>query len=144
VYKSIIGDIRLWVGPSIEHHLSTWDLTEPTSLHPHVSPHTQDVGFSGYRQPSRLDQFVILAKSCLCTMVRDFLSCSQANSPGGEGESKIENGAFGPTVRVGGTRLVSQKVFIKSFCKSQFPHKSVNLLFILVIIKDNLTDLCGN
>ena len=30
--------------------------------------------------------------------------------------------------------LISQKVFIKSFCKSQFPHKSVNLFFILVII----------
>ena len=35
-------------------------------------------------------------------------------------------------------------VFIKLFCKSQFPHKSVNLFFILVIIKDKLTDLCGN
>ena len=25
---------------------------------------------------------------------------------------------------------------LKSFCKSQFPRKSVNLLFILVIVKD--------
>ena len=24
-------------------------------------------------------------------------------------------------------KLISQKVFIKAFCKSQFPHKSVNL-----------------
>ena len=39
--------------------------------------------------------------------------------------------------------LVSQKVFIKSFCKSQFPHKSVNFIFILVIIKDDLANLCG-
>jgi len=37
--------------------------------------------------------------------------------------------------------LISQKVFLKSFCKSQFPHKSVNLFFILVIVKDKLTDL---
>ena len=27
--------------------------------------------------------------------------------------------------------LISQKVFIKSFCKSQFAHKSVNLLFTI-------------
>jgi len=29
-------------------------------------------------------------------------------------------------------------------CKRQFPLKSVNLFFILVIIKVKLTDLCGN
>ena len=40
--------------------------------------------------------------------------------------------------------LISQKVFITSLCKSQFPHKSVNLFFILVIVKDRLTDLSGN
>ena len=43
-----------------------------------------------------------------------------------------------------GTQFISQKVFIQSLCKSQFPYKFVNLLFILVIIKDELTDLCGN
>ena len=32
---------------------------------------------------------------------------------------------------------------IKSFCKSQFPHKSVNLFFTLLIVKDKLTDLWG-
>ena len=31
--------------------------------------------------------------------------------------------------------LISHKVFIKSFGKSQFSHKFVNLLFIVVIIK---------
>ena len=41
-------------------------------------------------------------------------------------------------------KFISQKVFIKFFCKSQFRHKSVNLFFILVIIKDTSTDLCGN
>ena len=40
--------------------------------------------------------------------------------------------------------LTSQKVFIKLFCKSEFTHKSVNSFFILVMIKNNLTDLCGN
>jgi len=39
--------------------------------------------------------------------------------------------------------LISHKVFVKSFCKSQFPHKFVNF-FILVIMKDKVTDLCGN
>ena len=46
--------------------------------------------------------------------------------------------------RVWGSKLISQKVFIKSFCRSQFPHKSVNSFLILVMIKDELTDLCGN
>jgi hypothetical protein len=36
------------------------------------------------------------------------------------------------------------KWLIKSSCKSQFPYKSVNLFFVLVTIKDKLTDLCGN
>ena len=44
----------------------------------------------------------------------------------------------------GACNLVPQKVFIKSFCKSQFQHKFVNLFFILVIVKDKLTDLRGN
>ena len=29
------------------------------------------------------------------------------------------------------------------FCKSQFPHESVNLSFIITNIKNKLTDLCG-
>ena len=33
---------------------------------------------------------------------------------------------------------------MKSFCRSQFPHKSVNMFFTLVIIKDKSTNLCGN
>ena len=40
--------------------------------------------------------------------------------------------------------FISQKVFIKSFCKSQFPHKYVNLFFISVTTTDKLTGLCGN
>ena len=43
-----------------------------------------------------------------------------------------------------GAALISPKVFIKLFCKSPFPHKSVNLFYLLVIIKANLTDLCGD
>ena len=42
------------------------------------------------------------------------------------------------------TRIISQKVFIKSFCKSQFPHRSVELSFIITNLKSKLTDLCGN
>jgi len=42
------------------------------------------------------------------------------------------------------TVCISQKVVIKVFCKNQSPHKSVNQSFILVIIKDKLTDLCEN
>jgi len=40
--------------------------------------------------------------------------------------------------------FISQKEFKQSFCKSQFPHKFVNLFLKFVIIKDKLTDLCGN
>jgi hypothetical protein len=40
-------------------------------------------------------------------------------------------------------RFISHKVLLKSCCKSQFPHKSVNLFFILVIVKDMLTILWG-
>ena len=40
--------------------------------------------------------------------------------------------------------FISHKVFMMFSCKSQFPHKSVNLLFILVTMKDQLTDLWGN
>ena len=35
-------------------------------------------------------------------------------------------------------------MLIKSLCKSQFPHRCVNLFFALVMIKDKLTDLWGN
>ena len=31
-----------------------------------------------------------------------------------------------------------------SFCKSQFPHRSINLFFVLVIKNDTLTNLWGN
>ena len=40
--------------------------------------------------------------------------------------------------------LISHKVFVKSFCKRQFPYKPINLFFILVIVKDKLTDLRGS
>ena len=40
--------------------------------------------------------------------------------------------------------IISQKVFIKLFRKIQFPHKFVNLFFMLLILRDKLTNLCGN
>ena len=39
--------------------------------------------------------------------------------------------------------LIPHKAFVKLFCKSLFPHKSVNLFSLLVIVKDGLTDLWG-
>jgi len=36
------------------------------------------------------------------------------------------------------------QVFLKSFCRSQLPHKSVNLSFTITNIKNKLTDLCWN
>ena len=40
--------------------------------------------------------------------------------------------------------FILQKMFIKSFCKNRFPHRSVNLLCRFMITKYNLTDLCEN
>ena len=40
--------------------------------------------------------------------------------------------------------LISQKVFVQSFCESRFPYKSVTLSFIIASIKNKLTDLCRN
>ena len=34
-----------------------------------------------------------------------------------------------------GTRFISHKVFLKSFCRSQLPHKSVNLSSTITNIK---------
>ena len=40
--------------------------------------------------------------------------------------------------------LISHRLFLESFCRSQFPHKSVNLSFTITNIKNNMTDLRGN
>ena len=62
----------------------------------------------------------------------------------------IDETEFVPVLRSAGlslfnaTVIISQKVFIKSFGKSQFPHKSANVSFIITNIKNKLTDLCGN
>jgi len=47
-------------------------------------------------------------------------------------------------VREGTCRFISQKVLTQSFCKNQFPHKSVNLLSIVIDVQNKLTDLYGN
>ena len=43
-----------------------------------------------------------------------------------------------------GSTFISQKVFIKSFCKGEFPPKSVNVSFIITHMKNRMTDLCRN
>jgi hypothetical protein len=40
--------------------------------------------------------------------------------------------------------FISPIVFDKLFCKSQFPQNFVNLFFMLVMIKDDFTDLWGS
>ena len=40
--------------------------------------------------------------------------------------------------------FISQKVFLKSFCKSQLPYKSVNSFFLEGMVKDKLTDFGGS
>ena len=41
-------------------------------------------------------------------------------------------------------RFISHRVFLKSFCKGQHPHQSVDTFFILAMMQDKLTDLWGN
>ena len=40
--------------------------------------------------------------------------------------------------------LISQKAKMKLFCRSQFPHRPVDLSFIVTHIQNKVTDLCGN
>ena len=44
----------------------------------------------------------------------------------------------------GRRELISQKVVIKSFCKSQLPPKSVNVSFIFTNVNNKSTNFCGN
>ena len=43
-----------------------------------------------------------------------------------------------------GTEFISHEVFLMLFGTSRFPPKSVNLFFILVIVKEKLTNLWGS
>ena len=47
------------------------------------------------------------------------------------------------TVSIPPPSFISPEVFVKSCCKSQLQHKSVNLFFKLVIIKNKLTNFCA-
>ena len=40
--------------------------------------------------------------------------------------------------------VISHTAFLKSFRRSQVPHKSVNISFTITCIKNKLTNLCGN
>jgi hypothetical protein len=40
--------------------------------------------------------------------------------------------------------FISDKAFLKSYCRSQLPHESVNLSFTVANIRNNFTNLCGN
>ena len=54
----------------------------------------------------------------------------------GEGSHRQARTPLGPA-----SILISHKMLSKSFCKTQFPHRFVNVFFIKVIVQDELTDL---
>ena len=54
--------------------------------------------------------------------------------------SRIEKASY-LEPQAGCRNFISHKVFSKSFWENQFPQKSVDSFFILVIVKDALTDL---
>jgi len=41
-------------------------------------------------------------------------------------------------------KVISHKVFFKSFCRSELPHKSFNVSFYIANMTNTLTNLCGN
>ena len=43
-----------------------------------------------------------------------------------------------------GGEIISHEVLLTLFFKRQFSHKSVNSFFVLVTVKDKLTDLWGS
>ena len=70
---------------------------------------------------------------------------AKASREGEENGSSDEDEETG-VLRVGTLTVdtvLSQRVFIKSFCKSQFPHKSVNLSFTITNMMNKLTDFAG-
>ena len=61
-------------------------------------------------------------------------------------ETETDRGADCTSTRVPCqcSNFISQVVIIKSFCKSQFPHKSVNISFIVTNLTVMLTDSLGD
>ena len=94
-------------------------------------------------QPSTPDIFLMYVEQ---------VQASRARAVRGVGEPPGEQGLRAPELPAPGLRsrashthtLIIHKLFIKSFYKSQFPHKSVNLSLLFTNMKNKLTDLCGN
>ena len=54
---------------------------------------------------------------------------------------------FAQSPRAGGKagiQLISHRVFLKSFCRSQLPHKFVDVSSAITDMENNMTDFCGN
>ena len=72
---------------------------------------TSQPAYLSLNQPSRLGQSVILTTSDLCTKIGDSLSCGVSYTKRWQSESKIEDGPFGPTERVGDFGLAQLVMF---------------------------------
>ena len=120
VYWSILGDIRLWAGPRIEQLLSTWDLkiSLPSALISRAmfacrsQAAAEEIGnnLKGSKDTNQKAKVKIRPQlSCTChVFARKRLAHYHA--------------------------LLSNIRIVKSFCKSQFPHKCVNLSFTITYI----------
>ena len=62
----------------------------------------------------------------------------------GSVKSQVWEGGIDPSKQQPCRPLVSQKVFLKSFGKSQLRHKSVNVSFVITNIQKELTNSCEN
>ena len=76
------------------------------------------------------------------------LGCLQGgwarNLLGGQVEAEVDQKLFQLRLVHLQSPFISDKVFVKSFCRSQLPHKSVNLSFTVTNMKHKLTKLCGD
>ena len=61
----------------------------------------------------------------------NFLNGRGGLDPQCETKISLTFGSFSTALALPGACFISQKVFVNSFCESEFPHKSVNLFFLI-------------
>ena len=87
------------------------------------------------RQVSGSSSFLITLDSSLKGPLRLELSDTHVCEP--KTRARMVPPAYEPL-------FISHKVFLKSFCKSEFQHEFVNFFSTLVKVEDTLTDLWGS
>ena len=100
-YSSILGDVRLWVGPRKEHLIFSWDLTNPESINVDKmsvahNPSCMEQGVATHHQPSESNQIVFLNSPHPYHRSPNSGECQY--------RSRSWKRRVGPSARAGGTR----------------------------------------